>query len=72
MTIFEMYKGGHLRLAIEKKIIIPAVIDYCEYYLAFEKQRKAGVKYNEAITNVAEAMNTSERTIKRAIILVTK
>lgn len=67
-----MYKAGHLRLAMEKKILLPSIPLYCDIYLAFDKQRKAGVKYNEAIANVADAMSTSERTVKRAIILVTE
>lgn len=71
MTIYQLYTKGHLRLAIEKKILKDKVQDYCEYYFVFLNMRKE-YGYDESVERTAEICITSERTIKRAISIVTK
>jgi hypothetical protein len=72
MTIFEMYISGALDTVISKKILKGGIIDYCKIYAKFIEFRAGGAKYQPALFLTAEQMNTSEKTVRRAIATVNK
>ena len=72
MTIFELYISGNLDTVISKKIIKAGILDYCKIYAKFIELRAGGAKYQPAIFLTAEKMNTSEKTVRRAISTVNK
>lgn len=67
-TILEQYLNKELSPATTKR----SVLDYCEFALAFDHERKQGRKYREALEITSEGMNVSVRTVRRAISTVKK
>ena len=70
-TVYQLYLEGAFNMLQNKKVIKPNIIQYCliyETYLHF----KWAHGYSLAVVLTADQMCCSERTVKRAINVVTK
>lgn len=71
MSIYELYTNGSLNMLQNKKVIKPGIIQYCRIYETYLKF-KGVYGYTVSIVKTADQCCCSERTVKRAITVVTK
>jgi len=67
MTLEEIYSNGSIHFLFKKGLLDSAVLDYFRYYETYHSYRSQGKRYSEAVLMTAIDFNRSERTIKRAI-----
>lgn len=71
MSIYELYTNGSLNMLQNKKLIRPGIIQYCRIYETYIKFKEVH-GYTLAVVLAADQCCCSERTVKRAINVVTK
>lgn len=71
MSIYDIYIHGYLTTAEKKGVLRPEIIKYCKIKTRFLNYRMM-FNYNDSVARTAAAMNCSERTVKRAITVVSK